>query len=116
MNENGSPVISRLHCEIFFIEGQVLITDRNSKNGTFIGENKAPCIGLKRSLQNEDILFLGQERFLVLFSYEAREPNPGESNGNKLYRCNDITCGAETSDYNEKCPSCNAMRTLQVVV
>ena len=118
-NEQGNPVISRLHCEISFRDGQFFIADRHSTNGVFIGEAKYPCTDSPQPLPDGETLFLGRERFLTRINYTAPEPSI-ETSGTQpprphRYRCNEMGCGYETETLSPACPTCGAMNSLREV-
>ena len=50
-------IVSKLHCSIFCRDGQVVIKDLNSTNGTYVNEEK---IG-ERALQDNDVVYLGKK-------------------------------------------------------
>jgi len=71
------PQISREHCKIEFIDGNYVLTDLNSMNGTFLGANRRDCN--KHHLQkikDNDIVYLGREPFQVQLRYKIL--NAGE--------------------------------------
>ena len=47
-------IVSKLHCSIFFRDGQIFIKDLNSTNGTYVNEEKLS----ERELHDNDIVFL----------------------------------------------------------
>lgn len=50
-------IVSKLHCSIFYRDGQVVIKDLNSTNGTYVNEEK---IG-EQALQDHDVVYLGKK-------------------------------------------------------
>jgi S1-C subfamily serine protease len=50
-----NPKVSRLHAEVVAIDGQVLLIDRNSSNGTYVNDHKID----RRFLQDGDIIYFG---------------------------------------------------------
>jgi serine protease Do len=50
-----NPKVSRLHAEVVSIDGQVLLIDRNSSNGTYVNDQKID----KRFLRDGDIIYFG---------------------------------------------------------
>jgi hypothetical protein len=50
-------IVSKLHCAIFFRDGQIFIKDLNSTNGTYVNEEKVS----ERELHDNDIVFLGKK-------------------------------------------------------
>ena len=63
--------ISRKHCVVEFIDNQYKVTDLGSFNGTFAGTLKINCReNPQQVLNNNDLIFLGQEPFLVQLHFE----------------------------------------------
>ncbi len=54
--EVGSPTVSRFHCEIAWVNGQWLLSDLNSKRGTFVNGQR---IAARTALQPGDVIRLG---------------------------------------------------------
>ncbi len=50
-----NPKVSRLHAEVVSIDGNVLLIDRNSSNGTYVNDQKID----KRFLKDGDIIYFG---------------------------------------------------------
>jgi S1-C subfamily serine protease len=50
-----NPKVSRLHAEIVSIDGQVLLIDRNSSNGTYVNDRKIE----RQVLRDGDIIYFG---------------------------------------------------------
>jgi hypothetical protein len=50
-------IVSKLHCSIFYRDGQIFIKDLNSTNGTYVNDEKVS----ERELQDNDIVFLGKK-------------------------------------------------------
>ena len=112
-NQHGEPLISRLHCEIAFRNGQFLLSDRNSTHGVFLGEHKTPC--LNTPIPDGETVFLGRERFLARIHYAEPdpipEPRPPKPSG--PYRCNEMGCQHISETLSSACPACGAMGTLR---
>ncbi|MBN2345359.1 MAG: FHA domain-containing protein [Candidatus Aminicenantes bacterium] len=51
------PIVSKLHCQIFFRNGQVVVRDLNSTNGVYVNEAKVS----EQELQDNDVVFLGKK-------------------------------------------------------
>lgn len=64
----GASGVSRRHACIYYQDGQFLIEDLDSTNGTWINQQRLPA-GKKHGLQNGDLIQLGQ---LVLNIYFGR--------------------------------------------
>ena len=64
----GDPRISKRHVWIGVKNGQVVITDQNSRNGTFINDPKSPRV-TETSLNAGDIVILG-ESDVARFEYK----------------------------------------------
>lgn len=116
---NQKQVISRKHCSIFRKDDKFYLKDEGSTNGTFYGVNKIDCSKEAREIENNTILFLGREAFLVQFICEEKKVNKEEhvfTNENEAekthkYRCKE-GCGFETDTYQEICPKCMAINSL----
>jgi len=50
-------IVSKLHCSIFYRDGQVVIKDLNSTNGTYVNEEKIS----EQALQDHDVVYLGKK-------------------------------------------------------
>ncbi len=122
--------ISRVHCEIEFIDNKFVVTDLNSTNGTFLGISRIDCkANTRQELNDGDILYLGKEPFLIKFNFESSESKADlkEKIGKEVkigevidqtkevkaqkYRCKD--CGAVFDAKEDICPKCNAFGTLE---
>ena len=55
----GDPRISKRHVWIGVKNGQVVITDQNSRNGTFVNDPKSPRV-TETSLSAGDVVILGE--------------------------------------------------------
>ncbi len=64
------PLVSRSHAKVYSFEGQVLVEDLNTKNGTFVNGVRE----YKRPLKNGDRLEFG--KYVVLYRQAAGEPVP----------------------------------------
>lgn len=116
---NGKQVISRKHCSINCVDGKYYIKDEGSLNGTFYGVSKIDCSKEAQVIDNNSIIFLGKEAFLVQFMYEETKTPlppqtaeiPKETPKPQKYRCKE-GCGFESETYVDICPicmSCNSM-------
>lgn len=119
---NGSPVISRKHCSISLIEGKYYLKDEGSTNGTYYGLSRKDCSGKAYEIENDSMLFLGQEAFLVKHLYDKKEqeccketPEMNKLQKPKKYRCNE-GCGYESEVYSEICPNCMTSNSLVEIV
>lgn len=66
------PQISREHCKIEFAEGNYLLTDLNSLNGTFLGINRRDCRKHQMvKIRDNDVIYLGREPFVVQLKYKT---------------------------------------------
>jgi hypothetical protein len=66
------PQISREHCKIEFINGNYVLTDLNSMNGTFIGVSRRDCRKHQMvKISDNDIIYLGREPFTVQLKYKT---------------------------------------------
>lgn len=51
------PIVSKLHCSIFFRDGHIVIKDLNSTNGTYMNDEKIS----ERELFDGDVVSLGKK-------------------------------------------------------
>ena len=116
---NGNPVISRKQCSINFIEGNYYLKDEGSRNGTFYGVSKIDCSGNAQIIENNSIIFLGKEAFLVQFQYDETKASETQQTDTKAeesstphkYRCNE-GCGFEAETYYDICPKCMTSNSM----
>lgn len=115
---NDKPVISRQHCSIEFINGDFYLRDENSLNGTFYGIKKMSCKNSPQKIENDNILYLGEEPFIAriiqkepeaIVQSEAEAVNKGAENI-VLYRCNE--CGLEKQEKLPMCPVCDTFNSF----
>lgn len=122
---NGKPVISRKHCSIEFKNGQFYLSDEGSVNGTFYGVNKISCANIPQRIEDNSILYLGQEPFLARINYQVvaqtplvesyssiPDPEPASQSAPTRYRCNEPTCGYEAEVYSQMCPDCATFNSM----
>jgi pSer/pThr/pTyr-binding forkhead associated (FHA) protein len=125
---NEKPVVSRKHCSIEFKDNKFFLKDENSLNGTFYGVNKINCNNNPQLIENNSMIFLGQEAFLAIIKYKVTAPitqttdstqassNEKKEDGKetltikKRYRCKD--CGAEFDTWSQECPKCETYNGL----
>jgi len=124
---NGKPVISRKHCSVEFKDNKFLLKDEGSLNGTFYGVNKISCKNNPMVIENNSMIFLGQEAFLANIKYkspliqtetpdpskttaDASADNANKDNIKKRYRCKD--CGTEFDSWSQDCPNCETFNSL----
>jgi hypothetical protein len=116
---NGKQVISRRHCSIEFRENRFYLRDEGSLNGTYYGSDKIDCKDSPQIIQNESLVYLGEEPFLAKIQSRrteelvenkppAEEPVPS----NKRYRCNESMCGYETENPPRVCPQCKTVNSF----
>lgn len=108
--------ISRKHCVIDFVENEYTVTDCGSMNGTYVGIAQVDCkINPDQILEDNDLLFLGKEPFLIKIKTEPIATNVETGDGagktNKGFRCK--SCGAEFDEYDHTCPQCTAYGSLE---
>jgi len=102
------PQISREHCKIEFINGQYLVTDLNSMNGTFIGNNQRDCLKHKKELLTDNVvLYLGREAFLVSISILV-------STSQQSSYDNDLT--DEFNSLRFKCKACGKIHDMNLMI
>ena len=116
---NGKPVISRIHCSIEFIDGKFIIKDENSVNGTYYGLNKQDCSKTPQIIENNGILYIGEEAFLARINIKKESRKEAENKESKenatpvKYRCNDENCsGYESEKKFDVCPVCDASNNI----
>ena len=68
-----SELISRYHCEIFIVDGEVFTRDMGSKNGVFLNDHQ---ITETNQLKNGDKLTIGPLEFFVTIIAEGRPQKP----------------------------------------
>jgi len=119
---NGKPVISRRHCSIWYNEEQFYLSDEGSLNGTFCGVSKADCKAAPRLIEDESLVYLGEEPFLAKFRFapaperaEAATTTTPTAEAPRRYRCNEQNCGFEATVQHEVCPSCDTYNSLKPV-
>ena len=78
--------VSRAHCKLEYIDNQYVVSDLDSLNGTFAGALKINCAtNPKQKLDENGLLFIGRELFLVNLRYNATgcgEPDVGSNQRN----------------------------------
>ena len=118
---NGGKIISRTQCSVEFKNGKFYLLDEGSKHGTFYGINKISCLKNPQVLENNSLIYLGQEPFLIQINYQVlKEVNSSKSidekslmaKAVKLYRCNESGCGYESSTLTSVCPICSTFNSL----
>ncbi len=126
---NGKPVISRKHCSIEFKNGQFYLSDEGSVNGTFYGVNKISCANVPQLIEDNSILYLGQEPFLARLKYQVvaqtplvesystipEPPEPASQSTPTRYRCNEPGCGFEAEVLSPVCPDCDTYKSMIAV-
>jgi hypothetical protein len=115
---NGKPVISRRHCSIRFREDRFYLSDEGSLNGTFCGVGKADCKAAPRLIEDESLVYLGEEPFLAKIRFaparvEAATPPPPAAEAPRAYRCK--ICGSEFPKQHEICPICTSFHSLEPI-
>ena len=68
-----SELISRYHCEIFLVDGEVFVRDMGSKNGVFLNDHQ---ITETNQLKNGDKLTIGPLEFFVTIIAEGKPQKP----------------------------------------
>ena len=64
-----SELISRYHCEVFLVDGEVFVRDMGSKNGVFLNDNQ---ITETHELKNGDKLAIGPLEFFAHIAAEEK--------------------------------------------
>jgi hypothetical protein len=110
------PQISRKHCVIDFVENQYTVTDCGSMHGTYVGIAQIDCkINPGQILEDNDLLFLGKEPFLLKIKTEPVTAKPEtEKDADKTdkgFRCK--SCGAEFDEHDHICPQCGTYGSLE---
>jgi len=111
---NNILIVSRKHCSIEFIENQVFIKDESSTNGTFRTVEKVNC-SVKQQLRDNDIIWLGNEPFVISFDYNTTtEKKLSQNSKDEKYRCNG--CGFEDIKLHPTCPNCSLFKGMISVI
>ena len=117
--------ISRIHCVIERINNQYRITDLDSTHGTFMGILKINCKeNPQQVLNNDDLVFLGREPFLVKLHLKARasersaettisEEKVEFKGKTKRFRC--LVCAKEYDAKEEICDGCGSYGPWEVI-
>ena len=116
---NGKPVISRKHCSFEFKNHKFILSDEGSLNGTYYGINKLDCSKNVHVIEDNSIIYIGEEVFLAKINFENKKAKVVEIISKeenirkvKLYRCNDQNCsGYESEKIFELCPICNSIKS-----
>jgi len=119
---NGCQVISRKHCSINLTDGKYYLKDEGSLNGTYYGVSKIDCSKEAQLLENNSMVFLGKEAFLVQYLYEENKTaaNPQATDISKeipkpkKYRCKE-GCGFESESWVDLCPKCMSSNSMVAV-
>jgi hypothetical protein len=118
---NGKPVISRRHCSIRFCEDHFYLSDECSLNGTFCGLSKADCKAAPRLIEDESLVYLGEEPFLAKIRFAPAPARAGAAvpppvdEAPRLYRCNEPGCSFESPEQPAVCPNCDTYNSLKPV-
>ena len=117
--------ISRIHCVIERINNQYRITDLDSTHGTFMGILKINCKeNPQQVLNNDNLVFLGREPFLVKLHLKARasersaettisEEKVEFKGKTKRFRC--LVCAKEYDAKEEICDGCGSYGPWEVI-
>jgi len=68
-----SELISRYHCEIFLMDGDVFVRDMGSKNGVFLNDSQ---ITETKELKNGDKITIGPLEFFAHIAVDAKPQKP----------------------------------------
>jgi hypothetical protein len=116
---NGKQVISRRHCSIEFRENNFYLQDEGSLNGTYYGTEKIDCKRSAQIIQDESLVYLGEEPFLAKVQsrrterpVENKSPTEETVPSPRKYRCNESMCGYETESPPKICPQCKAFNSF----
>jgi phage FluMu protein Com len=116
---NGKQVISRRHCSIEFRENKFYLQDEGSLNGTYYSSDKIDCKHSAQIIQDESLVYLGEEPFLAKVQSRRTErpvENKSAAEGSvpspRNYRCNESMCGYETESPPRICPQCKAFNSF----
>ena len=71
----GHPLVSRQHCEVFEVEGLLMVRDLGSLNGTFVGDTRIADEALP--IRPGDSFTVGPVTFRA--EYLMHGPSPGRS-------------------------------------
>ncbi len=108
------PMVSRLHCTLYEMEGAVVIRDNNSSNGTFVNDQRIS----ESVLRPGDKLTVGPLTFVAIYKHPGRfpqigprpapPPQPGAaqpSSGDSDADLNALAAAAQNLDYNNEDPT-----------
>jgi pSer/pThr/pTyr-binding forkhead associated (FHA) protein len=116
---NQKQVISRKHCSLYRVADNYYLKDEGSTNGTFYGINKTDCSKDAQVIEDNNIIFLGREIFLIQFIYEESQLNENSNKPTTIeptakpikFRCNE-GCGYESLAPFEICPKCMTSNSM----
>jgi pSer/pThr/pTyr-binding forkhead associated (FHA) protein len=111
--------ISRKHCLIEYKDGKYLLSDLDSRNGTFLGVSKIDCRkNPGQLLVDGELVYLGKEPFLVRIvpkTEAAVEETVREQPERKAVKFKCPSCGTEFEKDAEICPQCGSYGPLHPV-
>lgn len=115
------PQISREHCKIEYLDGNYVLTDLNSLNGTFIGQSKRDCHKhIQEKIKDNEVIYLGREPFMVQLKYktvdaEVEKPDqePIEEIKMKKFKCR--ACGKIHTMNLLICDACGSYGQVEVL-
>jgi len=117
---NGKVVVSRKHCSIEFKENKFYLQDEGSLNGTYYGVNKIDCRNSPQVIENESLVYLGEEPFLARIRFKLpekiaqNEPFPPQDALKivRKYKCNESSCNFESETPQSVCPNCDTYNSM----
>lgn len=62
---NGTPGVSKVHCEISFKDGNLTVTDLNSSYGTYLSDGRKVMPGRAVTVSPNDYILIGSEKAVV---------------------------------------------------
>ena len=102
------PHISREHCKIEYLNGQYLLTDLNSLNGTYLGIKRRDCRKyIQQKINDVDVIYLGREVFQVRLKYRLEDHRDKEM---------EVQMEEEIQQMRFKCRACGKIHTMNLII
>jgi predicted component of type VI protein secretion system len=115
---SNMPQISREHCLIVRTGGRLTVRDLGSRHGTFVGEDRLDCKDSAQPIENNSLLHLGRECFLVMLALPTElapaPPKPSDESQSESsvpptlerWHCKICENSAAKGPENGVCPVC----------
>ena len=107
------PLVSRRHCELFERDGQLIVRDLGSLNGTFVGSERVD----ESVLEAGQLLTVGTVTFRAIYGGYEYNPATDSSLSRETVLANDPTSGesAETVPVPAKTPKPGKVPTPKMI-